>query len=292
MDQPSNAFSSDGTDQKANGTVSPGTNGKPPNKAASNLLGRQLNLDEVILVDKGGLSVKPLAGDAATVDLYCDTGKGMLLRKQVKDEDLKDTLNGQNDNASRHILRICLITTPGDHTQWERGNHSILDNTTQILRGAGMSSLLLNNIRSETCYWAKMGDQRFLRYDKEGHLEKFEICYQFRHGWNAPISFVHMIRTPSVTTYFCVNYPQPTFARLRSYLEDGHGNGYPDSLLDALAADVSSKKWLVDIGIRRDDLRMKENKFDEWAKTQKSNAEFKEITPELHRLSRDWVSMR
>lgn len=42
-----------------------------------------------------------------------------------------------------------------------------------ILRKAGLSGVLMCNLFSEQSYWAKMGNQSYLRYDDAGKLTSF-----------------------------------------------------------------------------------------------------------------------
>ncbi|KAF1360582.1 hypothetical protein EJ07DRAFT_115890, partial [Lizonia empirigonia] len=183
------------------------------------------------------------------------------------------------------------VNTPGNHTDWEKGNFSIPADIVRVLRKAGISSALLSNVYSDSCYWAKMGDQQYSRYDENGNLASFEVCYQYRCGWHAAISFVHSVRTPSRSTYFCINYPESAFIRLRGYLEGENSFTYPDFLVDVLAADASSKKWLVDINTERDKLRTWETQFDNWTKSTPPESELNRATYDLHRLSREWLSI-
>lgn len=65
------------------------------------------------------------------------------------------------------------IKTPGNHTDWEKGNFSIPADVVRVLRKAGISGALLSNVYSDSCYWAKMGDQHYSRYDENGNLASF-----------------------------------------------------------------------------------------------------------------------
>lgn len=147
---------------------------------------------------------------------------------------------------------------------WQSGNFSIPPDIVQILRTSGLSDVLLSNIYSKTGYWAKMGNLQFSGSDRFGMCliwasVRFadnceETCYQYRCGWHAAISYIHLVRTKSESTYFCINYPDKAFKRLQQSLQNERGLVLRDFLLDALAADVSSKQWLLDIHKVRDEL--------------------------------------
>lgn len=56
---------------------------------------------------------------------------------------------------------------------WLPGNFNIPPDTINMLRKFGLSELLLGNIWTRTGYWAKMGNQRRMRYDETGVLSSF-----------------------------------------------------------------------------------------------------------------------
>lgn len=134
----------------------------------------------------------------------------------------------------------------------------------QTLRKSGLSDVLLSNVYSQTGYWAKMGNLQFSGSDCFGmcfpwasvrFADNFEeICYQYRCGWHAAISYIHLVRTKSESTYFCINYPDKAFERLQLSLQNDSSVVFRDFFLDALAADASSKQWLLDINKVRDEL--------------------------------------
>ncbi|KAL1656509.1 hypothetical protein SLS61_000973 [Didymella pomorum] len=98
-----------------------------------------------------------------------------------------------------------------------------------------------------------MGNQRFLHYDDQGRLEKLEICYQYRCGWDTGVSFTHAIRAKQQSTYFCINFPSGARERLEAIYkyEDRRIVFHRDFFLDTLVADDSLKQWQVEIGERR-----------------------------------------
>ena len=66
-----------------------------------------------------------------------------------------------------------------------------------------------------------------------------------------------MVRTSTSVTYFCINYPKEALKRLRSNLDGADGLVHPDFLVDVLAADVSSKEWLVQIDKARTEMKQR-----------------------------------
>lgn len=81
-----------------------------------------------------------------------------------------------------------------------------------------------------------------------------------------------------------------------------------DFFLDALAADASSKQWLVDIDKERDELRtsvskilgddvlsdltaQQEAKLQQWTEAPKTDKDFNDATRKLHLLSQKWLSI-
>lgn len=218
------------------------------------------------------------------VDYSCSTPQLLCLhiRGLFCHQDWTCSSNVVSDMVSTtEIIEICFqtkfrsfITTPGDNNHWMNGNFSIQAVTVRLLREAGLSDALLSNIYADTSYWAKMGDHQISHYDEKKTLKRFgivlsqqvesfptnvlpEMCYQYRYGWDTGISFTHMVRTPSRITYFCINYPEEALLRLRSYFEEAVQPPYPDFLVDVLAADVSSKKWLVEINKARTEMKQR-----------------------------------
>lgn len=59
------------------------------------------------------------------------------------------------------------INTLQTDLSWLPGNFGPRKKTIRILRDAGLSGILLCNLYSEQSYWAKMGNQRYLRYKKD-----------------------------------------------------------------------------------------------------------------------------
>jgi hypothetical protein len=65
------------------------------------------------------------------------------------------------------------VNTLNSDSCWLPGNFSPRSKTIRILRKAGLSGVLLCNLFSEQSYWAKMGNQRYLRYDDTGNMDSF-----------------------------------------------------------------------------------------------------------------------
>jgi hypothetical protein len=82
-----------------------------------------------------------------------------------------------------------------------------------------------------------------------------EICYQYRSGWDGPVSFNQFIATCDQSTYFCINYPSGARDRLKACIEKDASVAHRAFFLDTLAADDSLKQWQVAIGQRRAKLR-------------------------------------
>ena len=96
------------------------------------------------------------------------------------------------------------IKTPGDHTQWQKGNHSIAPDVVQTLRAAGLSDALLSNVYSETGYWAKMGNLQFSDRDSFGmghHSTKafFQLTGLQRYATSTDVA--GMRRSATFTSY-------------------------------------------------------------------------------------------
>jgi hypothetical protein len=106
-------------------------------------------------------------------------------RRQGKPRDAKyryGTSASPKDAAKLSPDASSFIKTPGDHTQWVKGNFSMPPEIVQTLRLAGLSDVLLSNVYSETGYWAKMGNLQFSGPDTFGMqlpLVKSNICLQF-----------------------------------------------------------------------------------------------------------------
>jgi hypothetical protein len=82
-----------------------------------------------------------------------------------------------------------------------------------------------------------------------------DVCYQYRCGWDTGVSFIHFVRTPSQSTYFCINYPANAMSRLEAVMKSNPRLLHRDFLVDSLAADDSLKQWQYEIGHRRDMLQ-------------------------------------
>ncbi|KAL1594123.1 hypothetical protein SLS59_008957 [Nothophoma quercina] len=70
-------------------------------------------------------------------------------------------------------FRVCFIDTLKTKAGWLPGNFSARPETVSVLRRAGLSGILLSNLYSEESYWAKMGNQRFMRYNDDGDLQHY-----------------------------------------------------------------------------------------------------------------------
>lgn len=62
---------------------------------------------------------------------------------------------------------------------WLPGNFEIRSRTFRILRDSGLSKTLLKNIYSKDTYWAKMGNQLFLRRNEKGDLLSFGTIHVY-----------------------------------------------------------------------------------------------------------------
>ncbi|KAJ4382290.1 hypothetical protein N0V86_002624 [Didymella sp. IMI 355093] len=98
-----------------------------------------------------------------------------------------------------------------------------------------------------------MGNQKYFHYDSKGQLDKFEICYQYRCGWDTGVSFTHVIREKQRSTYFCINFPSGARERLEAIFryESRRTVLHRDFFIDTLVADDSLKQWQIEIGERR-----------------------------------------
>jgi hypothetical protein len=72
---------------------------------------------------------------------------------------------------------LSFVNTISCNDSWLPGNFAPRRRTIQILRKAGLSGILLCNLYSEQSYWAKMGNQRYMHYNDDGHLESFGTCF-------------------------------------------------------------------------------------------------------------------
>lgn len=106
-----------------------------------------------------------------------------------------------------------------------------------------MSGILLYNLHSEQSYWAKMGNQQYLRYERDGRSD----------GWNTCVNFIHSKRSKERTTYFCIRYPSGARDRMKVVFDNEKRRTVPhrDLFLDTLVAANSLMQWQADIGERR-----------------------------------------
>ncbi|KAF1932880.1 uncharacterized protein M421DRAFT_1459 [Didymella exigua CBS 183.55] len=187
-------------------------------------------------------------GADVEIDVLYGSGCNLLWKRKVDHVKLENVLK-----LPAPSLRICFINTLATSKSWLPGNFDLPSSTVKVLREAGLSGILLCNLYSQESYWAKMGNQKYLHHNDMGKLDKFEICYQYRCGWDTGVSFTHAIREKQRSTYFCINFPSGARGRLESiYLhESRRAVLHRDFFLDTLVADDSLKQWQIEIGERR-----------------------------------------
>ncbi|KAF1947773.1 hypothetical protein EJ02DRAFT_390991 [Clathrospora elynae] len=219
------------------------------------------------------------------IDVLYGAGPHLNWRDNVSDDELEHIMLPQPADTKDRSIRMYFVNTLDLNKSWMPGNFEIRPRTIRALRKAGLSKTVVANIYSKQGYWAKMGNQRFLHHNDKGDLISFEICYQYRCGWDTGVSFIHFVRTQSHSTYFCINYPAHGMTRLRTIVKSNPSLLHRDFLLDALVADDSLKQWQHEIGNRRDVLQQFERQYDDEA------TDFKVSTIQLHRLARHWITL-
>ncbi|KAF2464693.1 uncharacterized protein BDR25DRAFT_241689 [Lindgomyces ingoldianus] len=168
---------------------------------------------------------------------------------------------------------------------WLPGNFSIPPRTVRSLRRGGLSGVILRSMYSSEGFWAKMGNQCFLRHGDHGKLASFESSYRYQCGWDTGIAYTQFIRTRHRCRYFCINYPALSMQRLTAYLKQNSALGYRPFFLEALAADECLKEFQRNIGDRRKLLVQHERTKGD------KDIDFNTATTALHRLSRDWHTL-
>ncbi|OAL49439.1 hypothetical protein IQ07DRAFT_568360 [Pyrenochaeta sp. DS3sAY3a] len=220
-----------------------------------------------------------------TVDLLYGEGANLNWDNDVDNQDLERLFKPLEIHSPCRSLRVCFINTLDSARSWLPGNFDIQPDTVRILLRAGLSKAILTNIYSQSGYWAKMGNQRHVCYDTDENLKTFEICYQYRCGWDTGVSFIHFVRTRNQSSYFCINYPDFATQRLKAIVNSNPLLAHRDFLLDALVTDDSLKQWQHEIGTRRDTLQKYERLYQE------EGTDFKLATIQLHRVSRHWLTL-
>ncbi|KAH6872932.1 hypothetical protein BKA58DRAFT_456590 [Alternaria rosae] len=244
------------------------------------------DIEDDALISWGLKQARESQGGNTAINVLYGEGPRLQWRDNINDDDLEHILQTQPTSTGDHSLRMCFLNTLEPSSGWLPGNFEIRSRTFRILRDFGLSKSLLKNIYSKDTFWAKMGNQLFLRRNEKGDLLSFDTCYQYVCGWDTGVSFINYIRTPNQTTYFCINCPTPTASRLRDIVESKPLLAHRDFLLDSLVADDCLKQWQLDIGSRRDKLIHYERVYDENLDT------FREATIELHQLARSWLTLR
>ncbi|KZM26397.1 hypothetical protein ST47_g2476 [Ascochyta rabiei] len=206
------------------------------------------DLEDGSLISWGFQQSQNATGEGVVVDVLYGNGTDLHWPRDIDDDELSRIME-----LPAHSLRVCFINTLKTDNGWLPGNFDPRQRTIRILRKAGLSGVLLCNLYSEQSYWAKMGNQRYMRYDNHGQLKSLEICYQYRCGWDTGVSFIHAVREKQQTTYFCINYPSGARDRLEALFrhEKRRSVIHRDFFLDTLVADDSLKQWQFDIGQRR-----------------------------------------
>ncbi|KAF9697213.1 hypothetical protein EKO04_004933 [Ascochyta lentis] len=217
------------------------------------------DLEDGSLIAWGVQQSQNATGEGVAVDVLYGNGTDLDWPRNVEDDELARIME-----LPAPSLRVCFINTLGTDNGWLPGNFDPRQRTIRILRKAGLSGVLLCNLYSEQSYWAKMGNQRYMHYDDKEQLKSFEICYQYRCGWDTGVSFIHSIRERRRTTYFCINYPSGARDRLEAIFrhEKRRTVIHRDFFLDTLVADDSLKQWQFDIGQRRLMLLQVEKTFE------------------------------
>ncbi|RYP22955.1 hypothetical protein DL765_001413 [Monosporascus sp. GIB2] len=223
--------------------------------------------------------------DAMKVDVLNAHGGKIEWHDDVDDEELTQFIsqreNPDSDQPLQCALRVFFIHTANSSSGWLPGNLSLRPKTMRGLQAGGLSGIILAEIYSSEGIWDKMGESCFLRKNNDGALSSFELSYRYQCGWNQGISFTQLIRTRSLRTYFCINYPVRAIARLKQYLHRRPTLACREFFLDVLAADESIRVWQRLIGEHRGKLLELEGlTLDDF------NVDTSTIT--LHYLSRDW----
>ncbi|KAJ8107400.1 hypothetical protein OPT61_g8894 [Boeremia exigua] len=206
------------------------------------------DLEDGSLIAWGLRQSKDASGEGVQIDVLYGSGTDLHWSCNLSDDDLSQTLELPTPS-----LRVCFINTLGTDQNWLPGNFSPHPRTIQILRKAGLSGILLCTLYSEQSYWAKMGNQSFMKYDKNGKLLSHEICYQYCCGWDTGVSFTNAIRDKQRSTYFCINYPAGARSRIRTIFQHASRREvlHRDFFIDSMVADDCLKQWQFDIGQRR-----------------------------------------
>ncbi|KAJ4377402.1 hypothetical protein N0V83_000227 [Neocucurbitaria cava] len=238
-----------------------------------------------------------------SIDVLHGDGTDLEWTQNVNDDNLERIMQPKKENTKTHSLQMCFINTLDTRASWLPGNFDIRPQALRLLLKAGLSRALLANIFSEQGYWAKMGNQRILRYNADGCLNSFEISYQYRCGWDTGVSFVHFVRRPTQRVYIFINYPAYALTRLKAAVNTNPSIMHRDFFPDTLVADDSLKQWQYEIGHRRDTLQKyvyisshssvmhqklispKEKQYED------EGIDSKLATIQLHRLDRHWLTL-
>ncbi|KAL6702414.1 hypothetical protein ACN47E_002056 [Coniothyrium glycines] len=221
------------------------------------------------------------------IDMLHGEGADLTWQRDIDDIELGRILNLPHKNARAHSLRMVFINTLNSNTSWLPGNFDIGQETMRILRKTGISTTLLSNLYHRQGYWAKMGTHQCVQYDDLGAVRQFELCYQYRCGWDTGVSFIDLIRTPNQSLYFCINFPSCAMTRLEAVVRSNPLMAHRDFLPDILVADDSLKEWQHELGKRRDLLQR--NEENEWENRFQEEDDYKRATVELHTLARHWL---
>ncbi|KAI8936960.1 hypothetical protein NX059_006188 [Plenodomus lindquistii] len=245
------------------------------------------DIEDEALIAWGIIQSKESTDQNVSIDMLIGEGTNFRWQYDVSDEALERSLTSTNTTSKERTLRMCFINTLDTNASWLPGNFDIRPQTIRILRKAGLSKVLLTNIFTEQGYWAKMGNQQVLLHDADGALASFEVCYQYRCGWDTGVSFIHLVRTRNTTLYFCINFPAYAMTRLKAVVRDRPALAHRDFLPDALVADDSLKQWQHEIGHRRDMLQTYEKQYEDNG----VDPDYKRATIDLHRLTRHWLTL-
>ncbi|CAO2647801.1 Nn.00g087230.m01.CDS01 [Neocucurbitaria sp. VM-36] len=243
------------------------------------------DIEDDTIIAWGLTQSETTTGLKVDIDVLHGEGTNLKWTHKVTDEDLERIMQPMLGDTKERSVRMCFINTLDTNASWLPGNFEIRAQTLRILLKAGLSKALLANIYSKQCYWAKMGNQRFLRYNTDGSLKTFEISYQYRCGWDTGVSFVDFVRTPSQSVYFLINYPTYALTRLKAAVNSNPRIAHRDFFPDTLVADDSLKQWQYEIGHRRDTLQSYEKQYED------EGTNFKQATIQLHRLARHWLTL-
>ncbi|KAH7077769.1 hypothetical protein BKA63DRAFT_593022 [Paraphoma chrysanthemicola] len=244
-----------------------------------------VDLEDRDIIGWGLAQCAAATGPRASVDVLYGEGASLEWKRNATDADIEKCMQPAKDKTKDRAIRVCFVDTLVASSGWLPGNFSISPDTINTLRAFGLSGLLLCNLWTEDGYWAKMGNQRFMRCRADGNLEALEVCYQYRSGWDGPVSFIHFIATSSQSTNFCINYPAGARDRLEELIKEDPSVLYRPFFLDTLAADDSLKRWQIDIGQRRQKLREFEVAYNS------DRVEYDAATRDLHEMSLQWLSL-